>query len=74
MATVIFHCKVFKVDNTLAPLSGTGKTQFARSQKIKIEKKEQSLNTVQQLNETNHTLVEMRFYKRFRMIVLLGYD
>lgn len=55
-------------------MATVGKAQFAHNQKIKIEKKEQSLNTVQQLNETNHTLVEMRFYKRFRMIVLLGYD
>jgi len=39
MATVIFHCKVFKVDNTLGSLSGVGKAQFARSQQIKIEKK-----------------------------------
>jgi len=39
MATVIFHCKLFKVDNTLVPMSGTGKAQFACSQKIKIEKK-----------------------------------
>jgi len=38
MATVIFHCKLFKVDNT-GPVVRNRKAQFACSQKIKIEKK-----------------------------------